>query len=189
VTAAPASVALLRAVNVGGRKPVPMADLRALLERLGFTDVRSFLQSGNLVFRSDTRPGAELERFLEEKSARELGLETDFLVRTPAEWSQMMAANPFPREAAVDPSRLVVLFLKAAPGTREVERLQSAAMGAERVQLAGRQVYLHYPDGIARSRLTTAFIEKMLGTRGTGRNWNTVVKLAQGLASAPGGTP
>jgi uncharacterized protein (DUF1697 family) len=170
-------IALLRGVNVGGNKKVAMADLRGLLTRLGFAEPRSLLQSGNLVFRGDGRPAADLERLLDAETEKQLGLKTEFFVRTAAEWRAVVAANPFPHEAVSDPGHLVVLFLKAAPDAASVAALQAAITGRETVRAVGRQAYIVYPDGIGDSRLTLTVIEKKLGTRGTGRNWNTVLKL------------
>ena len=89
----------------------------------------------------------------------------------------MVAGNPFPEEAERDPSHLLVIFLKEAPDRKDVMALQSAIKGREVVRAKGRHAYVVYPDGIGRSRLTSALIEKKLATRGTGRNWNTVLKL------------
>lgn len=171
-------VALLRAVNVGGRKSVAMADLRALFADLGFAGVQSLLQSGNVVFGGATRPGAQMERMLETEAARRLGLQTEFFVRSARDWERVIGDNPLPQEAARDPGHFVVMPLKAAPGAAGVQALQRAISGRETVRAVGRQLYLVYPDGIGRSRVTNALIEKHVGTRGTGRNWNTVRKLA-----------
>jgi len=171
-------IALLRAVNVAGHQPVGMADLRALLGALGFTDVRSLLQTGNLVFRGGGRRGAALERWLEAEAARRLSLETDFFVRTAAEWSEAVARNPFPEAAARDPARLVVLALREAPGAARVDTLQASITGREQVRADGRHAYVVYPDGQGRSKVSLSRIEKALGTRGTARNWNTALKLA-----------
>jgi uncharacterized protein (DUF1697 family) len=154
-----------------------MADLRDFLTKLGFEDVQSLLQSGNLVFQSDRRSTAQLERVLETEAAQRLGLQTDFFVRTTTEWKALIDANPFPKEAKRDPGHLVVMFLKDAPDPKDVKTLQAAIKDREVVRAEGRQAYIVYPDGIGRSRLTGALIEKKLGTRGTGRNWNTVLKL------------
>lgn len=169
-------VALLRAVNVGGRKAV-MSDLRAWLAELGLEEPRSLLQSGNLVFRSELA-GAELEALLEREAVPRLGYDTDFLVRTEGEWRALIAANPHAAMARDDPSHLVVVPLKSAPRVADVETLQAATQGREVVRAAGRQLYITYPDGIGDSRLTLQVIERRLGVRGTARNWNTVVKLA-----------
>jgi len=170
-------IALLRGINVGGHKMVAMSDLRDLLTQLGFMDARSLLQSGNLVFRSDARVGVNLERLLEAEAEKRLDLRTDFVVRTAEEWKAIVARNPFRDEAERDPAHLLVMFLKDAPDVKNVEALQAAIMGPELVRAQGRQAYIVYPSGIGRSRLTSTLIEKKLGTRGTGRNWNTVLKL------------
>ena len=169
--------ALLRGINVGGHKPVAMADLRELLTQVGFDGAQSLLQSGNLVFRSNARKGVELERLLETEAKQRLALETDFFVRTAREWRALVARNPFREEADRDPEHLVVMCLKTAPDAKDVKALQVAITGPEVVRADGRHAYIVYPHGIGRSRLTNALIEKKLGTRGTGRNWNTVLKL------------
>ncbi len=171
-------IALLRGVNVGGHRKVAMADLRSLLQALGFEDVRTLLQSGNAVFRSAGPSGVRLERLLEDEAKRRLGLDTAFLVRTAAEWDEAIARNPFPEAARRDPAHLLVMFLKAAPAGAAVRALRAAIAGREAVRAEGRHAYLVYPDGIGRSRLTIDVIERHLGTRGTARNWNTVLKLA-----------
>ena len=170
-------VALLRGVNVGGKKKVAMADLRGLLTDLGFQDGQSLLQSGNLVFRADGRSGDEVERLLETETERRLDLSTAFFVRTAEEWRAIVAANPFPKEAERDPARLLVVALTGEPDADAVEALRGAITGPETVRAEGRQLYAVYPDGIGRSRLTLDLIEGKLGTRATGRNWNTVLKL------------
>ncbi len=174
----PTCVALLRGINVGGHKPVAMADLRAVLARLGFEDARSLLQSGNLVFRSGPRSAAQLERSLETEVAKCLAIETDFFVRTADEWKRIVARNPFTAEARRDPGRLVVVFLKEAPAVEGVGVLQAAIKDQEIARVSGKQLYLVYPNGIGRSKLTTVLIERTLRTRGTARNWNTILKLA-----------
>jgi uncharacterized protein (DUF1697 family) len=170
-------MALLRGINVGGHKMVAMADLRDLLAQVGLADGRSLLQSGNLVFRCEKGTCAQLEDLLEAEVLKRLGLQTQFFVRTAAEWGKVVAANPFPREAERDPGHLLVHFLKNAPRPRDVEALQAAITGPEVVRAEGRQAYIYYPDGVGRSRLSGALVDKGLGGRGTARNWNTVLKL------------
>jgi len=177
-------IALLRGVNVGGRKPVAMADLRDLVSALGFHDVQSVLQSGNLLFRADGKGGAKLEQALAAEAKQRLGLETEFFVRTAAEWEDVMADNPFRSEAKRDPARMVAFVLKEAPGSGAAKALQAAIVGREVSRVAGRAAYVYYPDGQGRSKLTNAVVEKQLGTRGTARNWNTVLRLAE-LVRAP----
>lgn len=172
-------IALLRAVNLAGLNKVAMADLRELAESLGFEEPRTLLQSGNLVFSGPSRSAAKLETTLAQAATTRLGVTTDFFVRTASEWKDLIAANPFAVEAKRDPGHLLVVFLKAAPGRASVVALQRAIKGREQVRAKGRHVYVTYPDGIGRSKLTMTLIEKTLGTRGTGRNWNTVLKLGK----------
>ena len=172
-------VALLRAINLAGQKTVSMADLKAMLAKLGFEGARSLLASGNLVFAAAGRvpASAKLELQLEVEAAKRLKLDTAFFVRSAAEMRAMVGRNPFPAEAARDPGHLVAVFLKDAVDAPRVTALRAAIVGREQVAGAGREIFAVYPDGIGRSRLTMALIEKHLGVRGTARNWNTVLKL------------
>lgn len=169
--------AFLRAINLGSHKPVAMAALRGFFEGLGFEDVRTFLQTGNVVFRGPAKKTGAIERLLEEQAKKDLGLDTDFFVRTSEELDEIVAANPFPREAESDPRRLVVMFLKNAPAKGAPGRLREAIKGRESVEVAGPQAYVYYADGIGRSRLTNSLLEGRLAARSTGRNWRTVLKL------------
>ena len=180
----PVYIGLLRAVNLGGNTQVSMEALRSLLSRMGLADVRTVLQSGNAVFTSDETNEGKLEKRLEDRTEKELGLRTDFFVRTADEWDSIVRGNPYRQEERTSPNHLVVTVLKEVPPNEGWTRLDSAIRGPERVKGRGRHAYIVYPDGIGRSRLTAAVIEKNLGTRGTSRNWNTVLKLAAIAASA-----
>lgn len=170
-------IGLLRAVNLGPHNKVAMSDLRDLLAGLGMEDARTLLLSGNVVFRSDRQTPPKLEGLLEKAAAKRFGFETDFFVRTASDWRAVIAANPFPEEARRDPGHLLVMFLKEPPDRAAVTALQKRIKGREIVRTKNREAYIVYPEGIGRSRLTSALIESGLGTRATGRNWNTVVKL------------
>ena len=172
-----AHIALLRGVNVGGNARLPMAELKAMFAALGFGGARTLLQTGNVVFEDGGRSAAVLERLLEAETRKCFGLSTDYFLRTAKEWAELIAANPFAKEAKSDPAHLVALFLNAAPTKPAVEALRAAIKGRERVAIGARHLYLVYPDGIGTSKLTVPVIEKALGARGTGRNWNTVLKL------------
>jgi uncharacterized protein (DUF1697 family) len=173
-----AHIALLRAVNLGPHNRVAMADLRKLAESLKLEDPHTLLQSGNLVFRSSGRTPAQLETLLEEAAAKRLGVETAFFVRSAKDWNAIVAGNPFPKEAKSDPGHLLMVCLKDEPDGDTVTALQKAIVGRETVRAKGRSLYVVYPDGVGRSKLSAALIERKLGTRGTARNWNTVLKLA-----------
>jgi uncharacterized protein (DUF1697 family) len=159
-----------------------MADLKALLERVGYVSPATLLQSGNVVFgfppKWTSETAAEIEARIEGELQRRLSLAADVFVRSSAEWDELIAANPFPKEAKSDPAHLISMVLRDAPSPASVKALQTAIMGCETVRAHDRQLYIVYPDGMGRSKLTITVIERMLGTRGTARNWNTVLKLS-----------
>ena len=171
-------IGLVRAINLAGRNVLAMSDLRELMAALGLENARTLLQSGNVVFRSSVASTSKIERLLEEAAAKRLGLTLVFFVRSAAEWARVIAANPFPDEAKNDPARLVAVILKDAPRRAAVAALQKAIKGREVVRAKGREAFIIYPDGQGRSKLTMALIERHLGSAGTARNWNTVLKLA-----------
>ena len=172
-------VAVLRAINLGPHNRIAMADLREMCGKVALENARTLLVSGNLVFDSHVNSTKELERLLEAASTEHLGVTTDYFVRSAKEWQAIIDANPFPAEAKSDPGRLVMMCLREAPSAAAVAALQAAIKGREQVRAKAKQAYFVYPDGQGTSKLTIAMIEKMLGTRGTARNWNTVLKLGE----------
>ena len=177
-------IALLRGVNLAGHKMIAMADLRRLCSTLGFDDPRTILQSGNLVFRGRkagagaARTREAIERLLEQETEKRLKVKTTFFVRTAAEWDAIVSRNPLTKEAGRDPGRMLVYCLKDTPARGAADALRAAIAGPEVAHVIGREAYLYYPDGVGRSKVTTAIIDRALGTLVTGRNWNTVMKLA-----------
>lgn len=169
-------VALLRAINIGGRAKVGMAELRDLVAALGFASVRTHLQTGNLVFEGEAAADAELEALLEAEAARRLGLQTQIFVRRAEEVAGVVAANPFPLEAERAPNHLVVLFAKHE---LDPAPLREGYRGPEIFEARGRHLYCVYSEGIGESKLTNTVLERRLGGPVTGRNWNTVRKLAE----------
>ena len=176
-------IALLRGINVGGNKMIAMADLRDMCGRLGYDGARTVLQSGNLVFEHRAGRATSLEQTLEKQTERRLGVQTTYFVRTTAEWDAIIAGNPMRKAAASDPSHLLVYCLKSPPARGAADALRAAITGPEIIEVDDRVAYLYYGQGIGTSKVTPALLEKKLGTSGTGRNWNTVLKLAT-LAAA-----
>ena len=177
------SVALLRAVNVGGTKKLPMADLCKMFAKLGHTNVKSLLASGQVVFSSTITSSAKLEKALESELKTAFAIDTDIFVRTTAEWDAIVAANPFTEEAVNDPAHLYVMVTRDQVTAASVKGLQAVMKGREQVRLGKHCIYLTYPDGTGESKLTNTVIERALGTRGTARNWNTTNKIAAALSS------
>ncbi|MCI2417204.1 DUF1697 domain-containing protein [Saccharopolyspora sp. K220] len=171
-------VALLRAVNLGGRGRVAMADLRAVVAAAGHGDVATYLQSGNVVFTSDAADPVAVAADLRQRLAAEIGVDTPVMVRTGAEIADIAGRNPF-LDRETDHTKLLVAFLSDEPDAAHAARLSVPAGAPEEFQQAGRQLYLHYPAGVGRSKLTAAYLEKRLGVSITARNWKTVTALAE----------
>lgn len=171
---------LLRAVNVGGRKLL-MTDLVRLATVAGFDQTQTLLASGNVVFGTELS-NSEAEGRLEAAILEDQGLATDVMVRDLAELRAVVSANPFPRQAAEEPSRLLVLFLKGEP-VGDLDGLASTCTLGEEVRPGPGCLYLWYRQGVGVSKLTNGVIERNLGVPGTARNWNTVGKLADLLVA------
>jgi uncharacterized protein (DUF1697 family) len=178
-------VALLRGINVGGNAILPMAEVRAFFEGMGVGEVKTLLQSGNVVFSGKVADGAALEKKLEAAAKKKFGREIGFFVRDAAERKGIVAGNPFADEAKRDPGRLVVMCLKAAPKKGALAALKAAIVGRETFRAGEGCLYIYYPDGQGTSKFTNALIERKLGTNGTARNWNTVLKIAAMLEGDP----
>jgi uncharacterized protein (DUF1697 family) len=173
----PSYIALLRAVNLGSHNKIAMADVRELFDALGMRNVKTLLQSGNVVFSTARRDHGALELLFERRAVTNLGITTDFFVRSAAEWNQIVEGNPFAREAKSDPGHLILLAMKGTPDATAVASLRAAIKGRETFHVAGSHAYFVYPDGMGRSKLTVGVIERKLGFAVTGRNWNTVLKI------------
>jgi uncharacterized protein (DUF1697 family) len=171
-------VALLRSVNVGGRNKVAMADLRALAESLGFGEVATYVQSGNLVLAGPGSASA-VGTTLEGAVAERLGVSVRVLVRTKAQLNRVVDRFPFPEPDAA-PTAHHVAFFDAVPDPAAVHALVGEAeqRGSDRITVAGSEAFLHCPDGYADSTLTNAVLERRLGVTATTRNWRTVSVLA-----------
>ena len=169
-------IALLRAVNVGGRK-LPMAELRALCAELGWEDVETYIQSGNVVFAAPG-DGAEMERRLEEAIKGRFGMDVPVIVRTASQWAAYVAANPFPGAAEEEPNRLQFLVSKK-PLRSGADRLMERARAGEAVKAAGGALWFHFPEGVATSKLVPALIDQAAGSPSTSRNWRTVLRLQE----------
>ena len=166
-------IALLRAVNVGGTGKLPMAELRAMCEAVGFAQVRTYIASGNVVFASAST-AKQVQASLEAALAVYAGKPVGVLVRTPAEMTQVLAANPFPKAA---PNRVTAIFLDAPPPADALVSVRHR--GDEEIVLGKREIYVHYGEGMADSKLVIP-----VAKTGTARNMNTVAKLVE-MASRP----
>jgi len=171
-------ISMLRAVNVGGTSRIKMEPLRATYEGMGLKDVRSLLQSGNVLFRSSVKDRRQLARRIMQEIERKFGLQIEVVIRTLPEFESIFERAPVLSPRA-DLAKLLVMFLSGVPDAQGQARLMKAHKGPEMLEIRGPEVYLYYPDGVGRSKLTTAVLESHFGTMGTARNWNTLTKLLE----------
>jgi uncharacterized protein (DUF1697 family) len=175
-------VALLRAVNVGGTAKLPMADLRKLVESLGYGAVTTYIASGNVIF--DARGSeATIAGKIEDVLRSKLKLDTDVLVRTAAQLEPLVHDHAFADRGA-EGSRLHVVFLRDAPTKSAIAKLDASRSPGDEILVRGREIHWHTPNGAGQSKLSMAYFERVLATPGTTRNHNTVTKLYALLARA-----
>lgn len=168
-------IALFRGINVGGNNILPMKELAALLEKLGAHGVKTYIQSGNAVFRHQAERASQLSSRISAAIKESHSFEPRVLLLDLVEMEQAMASNPFP-EAESDPKTLHLYFLASAPRNPDLEMLDSLQKDNEQFKLIDNVFYLHAPDGIGRSKLAER-VEKALGVAATARNWRTVSKI------------
>ena len=173
----PTHIALLRGVNVGGNL-LKMERLREICSELGYRNVRTYVQSGNIVFETPGSP-AKCEQAIEKKLRGETRLPVTVILRTRDEIGKIVAANPFLKVPGVDPSSLYVTFLATAAAKEAVKKLSTIKAGGDEFRVAGKEIYLHCPNGYGRTKLSNNALEKVLAVRATTRNWNTVNKLCE----------
>jgi uncharacterized protein (DUF1697 family) len=173
----PVHVAMLRGINLGPNRRVPMAELRALLTEAGYEDVRTYVQSGNIVLRSSATAG-QVERDLDRLISERFGFEVPVIVRSRAQLAAVVKANPL-GDVADNPKRYQVSFLADKPPAELIRRMEELALDDERVTARGREIYAWHPDGVARSKLWNGLAGKGLGLTATARNWTTVTTLLE----------
>lgn len=173
--------ALLKGVNVGGNRKLPMAELKAFLEGLGFADLKTLQGAGTAVFSAKETDAARLEAQIETAAAEQIGLTTDFLLRDAADLDAIIAANPFPDAAREHPNHLLVVFHRDPFPDGPLAKLAEIYGGPERLHAIGRELYIDYPDDIGHSKLHQAMPKAKFPKVATARNWNTVGKLAKML--------
>ncbi len=169
-------IALLRGINVGGRNMIPMPELRSLCAELGWQHVQSYIQSGNLVFQAQSTP-TKLETELEHAIERRFGLSIQIIVRAAAVWPDYVRDNPFPDASESEPNAVMLALSKLAPKADAVQKLQERAVNKERIIQVRDALWLHFAAGVAKSKLSPALLDRLVGSPVTARNWRTVLKL------------
>ena len=181
-------VSLIRGINLGAHARISMGDLKAVHEALGLEAVRTHLNSGNVLFTSKPRDRSLLAGSIAKEIEKQLGIAVKVVVRSGAELRDVIARSPFEGGSARDPSRLAVMFLGSCPAERAMRDLQASFPGPEEFHASGEELFLYYPNGLGRSKLSNVYLERKLGTYGTTRNWNTVTRLLTLLAGLAGST-
>jgi uncharacterized protein (DUF1697 family) len=170
-------VAMLRGINVGGRNRMRMEELHALLQSLQCREVRTYVQSGNIVFASSTSRAETIATRIEKEIMSRHGLSVAAIVRTPGQLQDVIDNNLFAGESGLDPKGLHVTFLQQAPEEGLVDKLGEQQAGGDRFVLRGCEVYLHCPGGYGRTRYNNTYFEQHFRVSATTRNWNTVCHL------------
>ncbi|MGH1541367.1 MAG: DUF1697 domain-containing protein [Arenicella sp.] len=173
-------IALLRGINVGGHKKVKMADLRAAFESAGFTNVSTYIQSGNILFDTQLDNTVLIQQQIENLIEQRFGFPVPVTLRTQQQWQAVMDSFPFGNSRDIDDgTQFLVVFLSAEPVVQSCQVLEQQAKEPERLKVIGSSVYLHCPNGYGRTRLTNNLIEKVLQVSATTRNWKTLEKLKE----------
>jgi uncharacterized protein (DUF1697 family) len=172
-------IAILRGINVSGKNPIRMPELENLFRSLGFKDVVTYIQSGNVIFstQSEEKTGKLADK-IEKSIDSTFGLNVPVLVRTSLEMAGIVSSNPFLTEDTIDKEKLHVTFLEADPAKEKLDRLP-VDTATDQFSILGKEIYLYCPDGYGRTKLTNTFFESKLKIRATTRNWRTVCKLAE----------
>ena len=177
----PRYVALLRSVNVAGHGRIAMQELRSSFESLGYDDVTTYIQTGNVLFTTGSKSEAKIAAAIEERLAEDFGDSPAVILRSVPELLRIGATSPYAR-AGANPARHHVTFLATTPATKTLAALDLPPSRRDELVVDGREVYVHTPDGYAETKYTGTFLERRLGMLSTTRNWNTVAKLCE-LAS------
>jgi uncharacterized protein (DUF1697 family) len=173
----PVFVSLLRGVNVGGAHLIKMDALRALYESLGLRKVETLLQSGNAIFSAQARDRGALAKRIEDAIEKSYAFHIDVILRSSAELKDVLARNPFAARPDIDPAKLLITFLAGDPGADGCVKVRALDIAPEEMHIDGREIYIYFPNGIARPKLSWSQIAKPLKTPGTARNLTTVQKL------------
>jgi uncharacterized protein (DUF1697 family) len=173
-------ISILRGINVSGYKKIRMAELKDLYEMIGFTEVVTYIQSGNVIFKAeDIVPAVHLGKKIEKAINAKYQFQVPVIIRTPAEIKKVLSSNPFLKEKGIDIERLAVTFLHDMPEAADIEQVRKFDFPPDRFQINGKEVFLHCPGGFGNTKYSNSFFENKLHTTATTRNWKTVGKLAE----------
>jgi uncharacterized protein (DUF1697 family) len=175
----PIYVSMLRGINVGGHKRIKMDQLRQSFEALGFEQVKTYIQSGNVVFKTGKTSPAALSNKIEERFLKDFGFPASVISRTADEMSKAIKNNPFLKRRGIDPEKLHVMFLSAVPGPAALEKLADLTAAPDQSLRSGQEIYFYLPNGVSQSVLMKNPVDRILAVVTTTRNWKTVNSLNQ----------
>lgn len=176
-------ISILRGINVSGQKKIKMSDLIALYKSLGFRNIETYIQSGNVAFDIDADidfgDGSDLVNRIEKGIKKQYDFDVPVIIRSKAELQKTIKASPFVKRSDLDFSKLHVTFLESGPNEDALKAFDPPSSARDEIVIKGREVYLYCPDGYGRTKLTNTYLEKKLAVRATTRNWKTVSKLLE----------
>jgi uncharacterized protein (DUF1697 family) len=175
----PVVICMLRGVNVGGHNLIKMDALKAFCVSLKLKDPQTYVQSGNVIFRTEEKDATKLAKRLQDALEKKFGFRPGVMLRTASELRDVITRNPFAGRNGIEPGKLLVNFLADDPGKDARKQAQAIKTDPEELHIIGREVFIYFPDGQGRSRLPWPKIERALGTSATGRNWNSVTKMLE----------
>jgi uncharacterized protein (DUF1697 family) len=175
----PVLISMLRGVNVGGHNVIKMDTLRALYESLKLKDAQTYVQSGNVIFRTSQTDSAVIGRKIQQALVRQCDIHCEIILRTAEELRRAISDNPFAGRLGIEPSKLLITFLAGKPNSEACAKLLSLKPDPEELHLIGKELYIHFPNGAGKSKLQWTSLEKTLKVAGTARNLNSVTKILE----------
>lgn len=172
-------VSMLRGVNLGPHNRVKMEELRALYVSLKLREPQTYVQSGNVIFKTDEQDLSKLTKRIESAIEKKFGFQSDVVLRSAAELREVVARNPFAKRRRIEPSKLLVTFLAGDPGEEARVAVRAIQCAPDELWIDGREAYIYFPNGVGRPNLSWHTIPKILKVPGTGRNWNSVTKMLE----------
>ncbi len=173
----PVYIAMLRGINVGAHKRMQMEKLRASCEALGCQQVKTYIQSGNVVLQATKLSAPSLTKRIQERIMADFGFSSDVILKTREELQKIIKGNPLLKEEGIDSSKFHVVFLSDAPAPSAMKKLEAITLAPDRVRHSGKEIYFYFPNGVSGSSLWKSNLDRILSITGTMRNWNTVNKL------------
>lgn len=175
----PVVICMLRGVNVGGHNMIKMDALRSLCESLELQNAQTYVQSGNVVFNTKEKDISRLSKRIAAEIEGQFNFRPEVMLRTTSDLREVISKNPFAKRPDIEPGKLLVFFLASDPGPEARKKVLQIKTDPEELHINGSELYIYFPNGVGKTKLSFPLIDRILKTQGTGRNWNTVTKLLE----------